>query len=120
METYAEGDVSKAHLDVAIHGGAAWRVAHDPRGLAPTPVVCEATGGRSGAGARRSGGVVHGDAGGDPLQCGDPRALYATAGVGKAFKVATVQTPDDPQRDDESEALAAHRPLSIAMEGGRG
>jgi transposase len=59
METYMGVDVSKAHLDVAIHGGAAWRVAHDPRGLAvlitrlhalaPALVVCEATGGWEGA-----------------------------------------------------------------------
>lgn len=59
MERYVGVDVSKAHLDVAIHAGAAWRVAHDPRGLAalvtrlhtlaPALVVCEATGGWEGA-----------------------------------------------------------------------
>ncbi len=59
METYVGVDVSKAHLDVAVHGGAAWRVSHDPKGLAtlmtrlharaPALVVCEATGGWEGA-----------------------------------------------------------------------
>jgi transposase len=59
MERYVGVDVAKAHLDVAVHGGAAWRVAHDPRGLAalmtrlhalaPALVVCEATGGWEGA-----------------------------------------------------------------------
>jgi len=59
METYVGVDVSKARLDVAIHGGAAWSVAHDPCGLAalvtrlhalaPALVVCEATGGWEGA-----------------------------------------------------------------------
>lgn len=59
METYVGVDVSKARLDVAIHGGAAWSVAHDPQGiaalvtrlhaLAPALVVCEATGGWEGA-----------------------------------------------------------------------
>jgi transposase len=59
METFVGVDVSKARLDVAIHGGAAWSVTHDPRGLAalvtrldtlaPALVVCEATGGWEGA-----------------------------------------------------------------------
>ena len=59
METYVGVDVSKAQLDVAVHGGAAWRVVHDPKGiaalitrlhaLAPALVVCEATGGWEGA-----------------------------------------------------------------------
>lgn len=59
METFVGVDVSKARLDVAIHGGAAWSVSHDPRGLAalatrlhtlaPALVVCEATGGWEGA-----------------------------------------------------------------------
>ncbi len=59
MDTYVGVDVSKARLDVAIHGGAAWGVSHDPRGiaalvtrlhtLAPALVVCEATGGWEGA-----------------------------------------------------------------------
>jgi transposase len=59
METYVGVDVAKARLDVAIHDGAAWRVAHDPKGiaalitrlhaLAPALVVCEATGGWEGA-----------------------------------------------------------------------
>jgi hypothetical protein len=34
METFVGVDVSKARLDVAIHGGAAWGVAHDARGIA--------------------------------------------------------------------------------------
>jgi transposase len=59
MEICVGIDVSKAWLDVAIHAGAAWRVSHDPRGLAtlitrlqplaPALVVCEATGGWEGA-----------------------------------------------------------------------
>jgi len=59
MEIFVGVDVSKARLDVAVHGGAAWSVPHDPDGiaalvtrlhpLAPTLVVCEATGGWEGA-----------------------------------------------------------------------
>jgi transposase len=59
MEICVGIDVSKRWLDVAIHDGASWRVAHDPRGIAalvtrlhplhPTLVVCEATGGWEGA-----------------------------------------------------------------------
>lgn len=59
MERYVGVDVSKARLDVAVHGGAAWSVSHDPKGiaalvtrlhtLAPALVVCEATGGWEGA-----------------------------------------------------------------------
>jgi len=59
MEAYVGVDVSKARLDVAVHGGAAWSVTHDPQGivglvtrlhaLAPALVVCEATGGWEGA-----------------------------------------------------------------------
>lgn len=59
METYVGVDVSKARLDVAVHGSAAWSVTHDPQGiaalvtrlhtLAPALVVCEATGGWEGA-----------------------------------------------------------------------
>lgn len=59
METYVGVDVAKARLDVAVHGGAAWRVSHDPQGIAalmtrlhaltPMLVVCEATGGWEGA-----------------------------------------------------------------------
>ncbi len=55
MGAYVGVDVSKARLDIAIHGGAAWGVGHDPKGiaalvtrlhaLAPALVVCEATGG---------------------------------------------------------------------------
>ncbi len=54
-QTFVGVDVSKAALDVAVHGGPTWRVSHDPRGLAslvtrlharaPTLIVCEATGG---------------------------------------------------------------------------
>ncbi len=59
MERYVGVDVSKARLDVAVHGGAAWGVSHDPQGIAalvtrlhtlsPALVVCEATGGWEGA-----------------------------------------------------------------------
>ncbi len=59
MESYVGVAVSKACLDVAVHGGTAWRVCHDPQGiaaliirlhaLAPALVVCEATGGWEGA-----------------------------------------------------------------------
>ncbi len=59
MEIFVGVDVSKARLDVAVHGGTAWSVAHDPKGiaalvtrlhaLAPARVVCEATGGWEGA-----------------------------------------------------------------------
>jgi len=59
MEGYVGIDISKARLDVAVHGGTAWSVIHDPQGiaalvarlhtLAPALVVCEATGGWEGA-----------------------------------------------------------------------
>jgi transposase len=55
METWVGIDVAKTHLDVAIEGGQYWRVAtdeegisglvHELRGLHPTLVVLEATGG---------------------------------------------------------------------------
>lgn len=48
MEIFVGVDVSKARLDVAVHGGAAWGVSHDPQGIAAL-VVCEATGGWEGA-----------------------------------------------------------------------